>query len=433
MTYDDPLVGRVLSGRYELCRLIGRGGMAAVYRGWDTRLDRAVAVKVFSVGTAHNDARRHDEVNALARLNHPNLVTMHDACLAPVDSLSPSYLVLELVDGPDLRSELARGPLSGADTAALAADLAEGLVAVHQLGIVHRDLKPANILLAPTGFLPSSNRAKLADFGLAHLVGSERMTVAGTVLGTAAYLSPEQAAGVEPGPPADIYALGLVILECLTGRSVYPANVIEAVSARAAYDPRLPAGLPARWRTLIRQMTARDPEERPTAVQVAVRARELAPVLAAWTPSKALRTDHVNSPIRLSTGRFRMRGLSAAVAACALTALITSMIVAGTIPRPAQLQASPDSSELSTSAELSATASTATAPRHTQDPAPTTPRSAAPVASSKAPSSVKAVAATKGTDSAKAETRAKTTAGSKSDSKQKDKGKHDGRDDNNGN
>lgn len=270
--------------RYELRERLGRGGMATVYRAYDRRLERAVAVKLFAPGTATDDARRRAEATLLGRLSHPNLVTLHDAHLAAEGDTTPSLLVMELVAGEDLRTRLERGPLPAEDAAVVAESIAEALAVVHGAGMVHRDLKPANILLADSGIPGGRPIVKLADFGIAHLLGAERLTTAGTVIGTAGYLSPEQGVGGEPGPAADIYALGLVVLESLTGVREYPGSPVEAVSARAARDPRIPASLPEDWRGLLGAMTARDPGIRPTAVEVAIMARELAPQLVGWEP-----------------------------------------------------------------------------------------------------------------------------------------------------
>ena len=286
----DKRIGQVLADRYELNEVIGRGGMGSVFRAWDTHLERFVAIKVFAAGTASDDGRRRAEGNLLARLNHPNLVTLHDAHLAPADSETPSFLVMELVEGPDLRSELEKGPLAGEATAQVASEIAEALVAVHSLGIVHRDLKPANILLAPTGLPSPAYHAKLADFGIAHLLGEERMTTDGLVIGTAGYLSPEQATGREPGAESDVYALGLVVLECLTGERTYPGSAVEAVSARLARDPAIPDALPVAWASLLGQMTARDPAMRPNSLEVAVTTREIAEQLNGWVPSSHAET-----------------------------------------------------------------------------------------------------------------------------------------------
>ncbi|HWU47172.1 MAG TPA: serine/threonine-protein kinase [Humibacter sp.] len=284
MVDDDPWIGTMLDGRYRIAQLIGRGGMAAVYRARDIQLDRSVAVKIFAPGTATDDARRRAEVQLLARLSHPNLVTLFDAHLAPEGSTTPSYLSMELVDGPDLRVMMDRGALPGGVTAQLTSDIAEALMCVHASGVVHRDLKPANVLLESTGLPSPRYRAKLADFGIAHLVGGERLTTTGLIVGTAAYLSPEQASGLEPGASADIYALGLVVLECLSGARAFSGTIAEVVSARLVQGPEIPATVPPAWASLIRGMTENDPAARPSAVQVALTARQIAADLHEWSP-----------------------------------------------------------------------------------------------------------------------------------------------------
>lgn len=280
--YARAVDDRVLLDRYELKDRLGRGGMATVFRAHDRRLDREVAVKVFTSGAAVDDARRRTEATMLARLSHPHLVALHDAHLAADGDTTPSFLVMELVDGEDLRSRLERGPLPPEDAVEIAVGIAEALVVVHEAGMVHRDLKPGNILLADASVPGGRPVVKLADFGIAHLIGSERITTVGTVIGTAGYLSPEQIFGGEPGPSADIYSLGLVVLEALTGVREFPGTPVEAVAARSARDPRIPSSLPEDWRGFLGAMTAREPSIRPTAWEVAVMARELAPQLAGW-------------------------------------------------------------------------------------------------------------------------------------------------------
>ena len=282
--YARPVDDRVLLDRYELTGRLGHGGMASVYRATDLLLDREVAVKLFDRGTAVEDARRRGEATLLARLSHPHLVALHDAHLAADGDETPSFLVMELVDGEDLRTRLERGPLPADEAVEVAAGIAEALVVVHSAGMVHRDLKPGNILLADPSVPGGRPVVKLADFGIAHLLGSDRITTIGTVIGTAGYLSPEQFLGGEPGPAADVYALGLVVLEALTGVREYPGTPLEAVAARADHDPSIPSSLPEDWRGLLGAMTARDPARRPTAMEVAVMARELAPELDGWIP-----------------------------------------------------------------------------------------------------------------------------------------------------
>ncbi|UAJ81655.1 serine/threonine protein kinase [Leifsonia sp. ZF2019] len=270
--------------------------MATVYRAYDRQLGRLVAIKLFPAGTAADDARRRGEASALARLAHPHLVTLFDAHLSAGGDATPSFLVMELVDGEDLRTRLDAGPLPAEQAAAVASGVAEALVVVHGAGMVHRDLKPANILLAASPVAGRPPVAKLADFGIAHLLGAERLTTEGTIIGTAGYLSPEQLRGGDVGPAADVYALGLVVLEALTGVAQYPGTAMEAVAARAAHDPRVPADLPDGWRGLLLAMTSSDPALRPTAGEVAVMAAEMAPELAGWAPEAAVSAARTVGP-----------------------------------------------------------------------------------------------------------------------------------------
>jgi serine/threonine protein kinase len=268
--------GTIVAGRYRLDELLGHGGMATVYRASDLTLGRAVALKLLKTDGTDPDAvrRQQSEVRLLAGLSHPALVTLFDAVAG--EGPDDSFIVMELVEGTSLRARLDRGPIASRDAAELAADLADALHVVHQAGIVHRDIKPANVLLAPSHDPELEFRAKLADFGIAYLAGSTRVTAAGTLIGTAAYLSPEQVHGEVPAAASDVYSLGLVLLECLTGIQPYPGSVAEAVSARLARDPDVPAHLGYSWRSLLSAMTARDPSARPSALEVAAAARALA-------------------------------------------------------------------------------------------------------------------------------------------------------------
>jgi len=267
--------GEVLDGRYRLEELIGEGGMGSVWRASDEALGRTVAVKVFWAGTTEDaDAvRRESEKRLLASVSHPSLVTLFDAQLSPDPR---AYLVMEYIDGGTLASLISAGPVRPRDAASLAADLGEALHVVHQAGIIHRDVKPANILLRPPLTPDHTFRAVLADFGIAYLVDAARVTTPGTAIGTAAYISPEQVRGHAPTPASDIYSLGLVLIEALSGRRAFAQQTpIEAVSARLNAPPEVPGDWGYGWRSLLTAMTAVDPADRPTALEVSVRGRVL--------------------------------------------------------------------------------------------------------------------------------------------------------------
>jgi len=265
---DTVEVGRSLLGdRYELGARLGAGGMGVVYHARDTVLDRPVAVKVFREG-ASAVARTSSETRLLASLNHPALVSIFDA---HVGTDEPLYLVMEYVDGPTLQARLERGPLSPKSVARIGRDLAEALHVVHEARIVHRDIKPANVLLRASSVPDEEFHAKLADFGIAYLVDSTRLTTPGTVIGSVAYLSPEQVTGSPPLPASDIYSLGLVLLEALTGQRAFPqATMHEAALARLSQDPVIATTVGQGWGALLTAMTARDPSDRPSALDVMV-------------------------------------------------------------------------------------------------------------------------------------------------------------------
>ncbi|GAA1995011.1 serine/threonine-protein kinase [Microbacterium pumilum] len=277
----DVSTGELLGGRYRLQERIGEGGMARVYRADDEMLGRTVAVKIMrgpldGLGAIE---RARSETRVLASLNHHGLVTLFDGHISEDDD---SYLVMEFVEGITLQERIHRGAIQPAEAASLAVDIAEALHAAHSAGIVHRDIKPSNLLLTKSPLPGHEWRAKIADFGIACLQDSTRLTTPGIMVGTVAYIAPEQARGAAPAPAADIYALGLVLLETLTGtRPFADAEGIGAVVARLQGPPAIPDDLDEGWRRLIRGMTAMLPADRPTALEVAVAAAPLASKSAA--------------------------------------------------------------------------------------------------------------------------------------------------------
>ncbi len=259
--------GGLLDGRYRLGARLGGGAVAEVFRAVDERLERQVAVKVFRGDAAEQLQRHESEMRTLARLDHPSLVTVFDAGSDP--RTDRPYLVMQLVEGTTLADKLQHGPIDGRRTASYGAALAEALAYVHSQGFVHRDVKPANVLIS------FDDHVHLADFGIARLVDAAHVTATGDVLGTPAYFAPEQVAGEPVGPPADVYALGLVLLECLTGSRPFTGTAMEVAMARLSRDPYVPDELPLPWRSLLGWMTVRSAGDRPSAAEVAVTLRQI--------------------------------------------------------------------------------------------------------------------------------------------------------------
>ena len=262
----------LIADRYRLLERIGHGGMAEVFRAQDQSLGRDVALKIFrrELASAEDLRRQEVEVRLLAGLSHPSLVTLFDATS---DGDGRGVLVLEYVKGSDARDRLKDGPLSGPVVAAIGLDIANALAYIHNQGVVHRDISPANILLPDS--LSTGVAAKLTDLGIARLVDDTKITATGSVMGTASYMSPEQALGRPLTGRSDVYSLGLVLLECLTGRREFPGTVAESAAARLTRDPAISTTLDPRWGTLLAAMTAREAEQRPSAEAVAAQLRAL--------------------------------------------------------------------------------------------------------------------------------------------------------------
>lgn len=258
----------LLGGRYLLGRILGRGAMSTVYQAQDVRLGRDVAVKLFLPGSGDESfrARQETEMRLLAAFHHPGLVRAFDAGVDTRNDEERAFLVMELAEGRDLRAALAEGSMKVADVTAIGVRLAGALAQVHRQGVIHRDIKPANILVSDGS--GSSRSVKLADFGVALVMSENRLTATGFTVGTAQYLSPEQAQGLHLTPASDIYSLGLVLLECLTGKAEYPGTPVETAAARLHRAPQIPSGLPEKLVTLLQAMTDMDPERRPKASDV---------------------------------------------------------------------------------------------------------------------------------------------------------------------
>jgi eukaryotic-like serine/threonine-protein kinase len=254
-------------GRYRLQRVLGHGGMASVYLAQDSALERTVAIKVVSEAFAADvDARRRlvREARLAARLSHPNIVRIYD--IEAVDERP--YLVLEHVDGPTLAEELGRrGRLPPAEVARIGRQVSAGLAHAHTAGLVHRDVKSRNLLCAGDGTV------KIADFGIARAADSTEITLAGTVLGTASYLAPEQARGDPVTPAADVYSLGVVLYELLTGRPPYTADSLAELVSRQAQGKVAPpsranTGVSQELDSIVLACLSSDPEARPTSAQL---------------------------------------------------------------------------------------------------------------------------------------------------------------------
>ena len=255
--------GLVLAGRYRMIRHVASGGMGQVWEAVDETLERQVALKIMHPHTQDEIAlveRFRDEAKFAAQLSHPNTVTIHD--FGEHEGLF--FLVMEFVDGPTLAGVLAAGPLPAEDVRRLLGQLASALAVAHDAGIIHRDIKPANILI-------SGDQARLMDFGIARSIDSDSRTMTGNVLGTAHYLSPEQAMGQTVGPPTDVYGLGVLAHEMLSASKPFDKGTPIATALAHVQEPPppLPDDTPADLEQLITACLAKEPEERPTAALIA--------------------------------------------------------------------------------------------------------------------------------------------------------------------
>jgi eukaryotic-like serine/threonine-protein kinase len=282
------LIGSTVS-HYRILDRLGGGGMGVVYKAVDLKLDRPVALKFLSSqrGAAEEHKRRFiREARAASALDHPNICTVYEIDETPDGAL---FIAMALCEGETLRDRIARGPLPVGEAVAIAEQIAAGLARAHGRGIVHRDVKPANVIVAPDG------RVKLVDFGIAKLDDQSRLTRAGTTVGTAGYMSPEQLHGEEPDPRTDVWSLGVVIYEMVTGHSPFEAEseteMVKAILKRvprpmASFRPGVP---PVLERIVERALAKRLEDRTPSMDAMSAELRNLASGLA--TPSRASDPD----------------------------------------------------------------------------------------------------------------------------------------------
>lgn len=254
------MVGSLVLNRFLIERRIGSGGFGTVYEAWDGRLERSVAVKAIESPSGRGSDRVLREAQAAARLNHPGIVTLYE--LGEEDG--NALLVTELVDGATLAQLNRDGTLSDREIAEIGADLCEALDHAHERAVVHRDIKPQNVLVTEEGE-PS---AKLMDFGVARLTDAAALTAPGDVVGTLAYMAPEQAEGRSAGPEADVYSLGLMLYESWSGehptRRATPAATARAIGARMRPLRRQRPDLPRELCDTVDACLQRRPDRRPS-------------------------------------------------------------------------------------------------------------------------------------------------------------------------
>jgi serine/threonine protein kinase len=270
--------GVLLGGRYRLDERIGGGGMGEVWRGTDELLGRTVAVKIMLPALMDEpgfDKRFLTEARTMAKLKHPGVVNVYD--FSSDTSSATAFLVMEYVDGDPLSRTLSRvGRLTAGRTMALIAQAADALEAAHAAGIVHRDVKPGNLMVRANGTLV------LTDFGISRSELASQLTGTGTVLGTASYISPEQAAGQVATAASDVYALGVVAYQCLAGRRPFEGDNPLEIAMKHVREPPppLPADIPPAVREIVMRTLAKDPANRwPSAAALAAVARQAAATL----------------------------------------------------------------------------------------------------------------------------------------------------------
>ncbi|TDD46764.1 serine/threonine protein kinase, partial [Nonomuraea terrae] len=323
--------GTTLIDRYVLGDRLGGGGMGEVWRADDLVLGRAVAVKVLMPALTENPAsaqRFQNEARAMATLRHPGVVDVYDYGTTEVEGRRVSFLVMEYVSGESLDRVLRRGPLGPEATMRLVAEVADALAAAHAQGIVHRDVKPANLMVRPDG------RVALTDFGIAHSVSAGHLTATGTMLCSAGYCAPEMASSSDVTPAVDVYALGVVAYECLTGRLPFQGDTPVQIIFKHLNSPipRLPDDVPPGPRHVVERALEKAPDARwPSAPAMAEAARRApaSPLAHSEAPPPVPSPAALStSPVGIDASR-RRRTLRAALtmaAAVAATAGVAGFV-----------------------------------------------------------------------------------------------------------
>jgi eukaryotic-like serine/threonine-protein kinase len=345
-----PLSVGTRLGPYEILSALGAGGMGEVYRARDTKLDRAVAIKILPEAFAADTdriARFQREAKTLASLNHPNIAHIHGL----EESNGVGALVMELVEGEDLAQRIARGAIPVAEALPIAKQIAEALEAAHEQGIIHRDLKPANVKVRPDGTV------KVLDFGLAKAIEptgvaspsvsqsptitTPAMTQAGMILGTAAYMSPEQARGRPVDKRADIWAFGCVLYEMLTGQRAFDgqggSETLARVIEREPDWAKLPVTVAPALRTYIRRCLQKDPRQRVQAI---------GDVRLALEGAFETALPHMAAPaVAAEWRRVALVGVAAIIASGAIIGTLVWVAMQPAPPRVSRLQVTPSGTE----------------------------------------------------------------------------------------
>ena len=305
----DRAAERLIANRYALEVPIGQGGMGVVWRARDTLLGREVAIKEVRLPPTVPESERNSmrarvlrEARAAARLNHPAAVTLYDV----INEQGHAFIVMELIHAPTLAQVVAKeGPLDPPRAAGIGAQVADALAAAHQAGIVHRDVKPANVMVVPGG------GARLTDFGIARVKGDPKLTSTGLIVGSPAYMAPEQASGAAAGPPADVWSLGATLYFAVEGRSPFERGGSIATLTAVVNDNPRPAGRAGALGPVIAALLAKDPDSRPSAGDLRRQLERLAaagaePRAGATAPASAGDTEQLpeqDEPPPVTTAR----------------------------------------------------------------------------------------------------------------------------------